>query len=173
MDQDQALLENLLTEGLKDGSKYANKGDYVLQFMSAEKGCFFDGMSMMLMTLPFVWPVILALGFDPIWFCVVSIMLIEVGQITPPVGSVLYAVTAAAGKNIETVARASLPFWLIILFAIAIAVFLWSPVIITTLIPASSHVLIASLTSSLGGSIIACNPTKIRLCSAFPELYPL
>ena len=33
-----------LTEGLKDGSKYANKGDYVLQFMSSEKGCFFDGI---------------------------------------------------------------------------------------------------------------------------------
>jgi len=33
-----------LTEGLKDGSNYANKGDYVLQFMSSEKGCFFDGI---------------------------------------------------------------------------------------------------------------------------------
>ena len=59
-------------------------------------GCFFDGLSLMIMTLPIVVPLMIGLDYDPIWLGVVITILIEIGQITPPVGlnlSVLVSVT--------------------------------------------------------------------------------
>ena len=50
-------------------------------------GCFVDGVSMIYMTLPVLLPVVKAFGFDLIWFGVILTVLIELGQITPPVGS--------------------------------------------------------------------------------------
>ena len=59
-------------------------------------GCLFDGLSLMVMTLPIVFPLLTGLGFDPIWLGVIVTILIEIGQVTPPVGlnlSVIVAVT--------------------------------------------------------------------------------
>ncbi len=55
-------------------------------------GCMLNVVPMILLTLPAIYPTILALGFDPIWFGVVTVMLMEMGQITPPMGIVVFAI---------------------------------------------------------------------------------
>jgi tripartite ATP-independent transporter DctM subunit len=75
-------------------------------------GCMFDGISMMVMTLPFIFPIVVQLGYDPVWFGVVMCLLVEVGMVTPPVGMNLFIVQAVAGKGTEvsTIFRGSVPF---------------------------------------------------------------
>ncbi|MBL4919128.1 TRAP transporter large permease [Szabonella alba] len=64
-------------------------------------GAFLDGLSMMVMTIPFVHPVAMNLGVDPIWFGVIVIKLIEIGAITPPVGLNLFAVVGASNGTVR------------------------------------------------------------------------
>jgi tripartite ATP-independent transporter DctM subunit len=59
-------------------------------------GCFLDAVSMMVLTLPVVFPVVLSLGFDPIWFGVVAVLMMEAGLITPPVGLNVYTLAGIA-----------------------------------------------------------------------------
>jgi len=78
-------------------------------------GMFVDGISMMLLTLPVLYPTILAMGFDGVWFGVVMMVLIELGQITPPMGLNLFAVQSITGGTpIGVVARSTLPYVFII-----------------------------------------------------------
>ncbi|QOR37256.1 TRAP transporter large permease subunit [Billgrantia diversa] len=85
-------------------------------------GCFFDGISLLLMTLPITFPMVTSLGFDPIWFGVIVTLLMEVGMITPPVGLNLFVLTSITHNevNVTDAAWASLPYWLIILGAVFI-----------------------------------------------------
>lgn len=89
-----------------------------LIFMYLALGCLFDGISFMVMTLPFVFPIIHALGYGGIWFGVLMVILIEIGQLTPPVGINLFIVQAIAEKGTtqEDVVRGMLPFFWIMLF---------------------------------------------------------
>jgi len=74
-------------------------------------GCFLDSLSMMLITLPIVFPVIIDLGYDPIWFGVLVVSVVEIGLITPPLGMNLFVITAAVEDlRFETVATGVLPF---------------------------------------------------------------
>lgn len=75
-------------------------------------GCVIDTASMMIVTLPFVYPLTRAYGIDPIWFGVVFTKLIEIAVVTPPVGLNLYAAMAAAGKatTFRDVSLGVLPF---------------------------------------------------------------
>ncbi|MEM1401056.1 MAG: TRAP transporter large permease subunit, partial [Pseudomonadota bacterium] len=85
-------------------------------------GCFFDGLSLMIMTLPIVVPLMVGLGYDPIWLGVIITIMIEIGQITPPVGlnlSVLVSVTKEE-VSLGKAATASIPYWLILLSGVAI-----------------------------------------------------
>lgn len=79
-------------------------------------GCFLDAISMMVLTLPVVFPIILALHFDPIWFGVIAVLMMEAGLITPPMGLNLFTVAGVA-KNIslETVIKGATPFLVAIL----------------------------------------------------------
>ncbi|MCF4099326.1 TRAP transporter large permease [Maritalea mediterranea] len=83
-------------------------------------GCFFDGLSLMIMTLPVVFPLLTGLGFDPIWVGVIITIVIEIGQVTPPVGLNLSVLTALTNNQVSLgrVAIATVPYWLIHLFAI-------------------------------------------------------
>lgn len=83
-------------------------------------GCFFDGLSLMIMTLPVVFPLLTGLGFDPIWVGVIITIVIEIGQVTPPVGLNLSVLTALTNNEVSLgrVAVATVPYWLIHLFAI-------------------------------------------------------
>jgi TRAP-type C4-dicarboxylate transport system permease large subunit len=87
-------------------------------------GCLFDGVSMMVLTLPIVFPLITALGFDPIWFGIVLTVLIETAQITPPVGFNLYVLQTISGHSINTIVRSTIPFFLIMLLMVVILVFI-------------------------------------------------
>ena len=85
-------------------------------------GCFFDGLSLMIMTLPIVAPLMTGLGYDAVWLGVIITIMIEIGQVTPPVGlnlSVLVSVT----KDEVTLGEAALataPYWLILLAGVAL-----------------------------------------------------
>ncbi len=80
-------------------------------------GMFFDGLAMLVVTMPVVYPIITGLGFDPIWFGVVVVVVIEMGLITPPVGINVFVVKGVA-KDVPmaTIFRGVLPFW----FAMAV-----------------------------------------------------
>ena len=74
------------------------------------------------MTLPVVFPLLTGLGFDPIWIGVIITIVIEIGQITPPVGLNLSVLTALTNNEVSLgrVAIATVPYWLIHLLTILI-----------------------------------------------------
>ena len=76
-------------------------------------GCFLDAISMMVLTMPVIFPVIKALGFDPIWFGVICVIMMEAGLITPPVGLNVYTL-AGVVKDVpmQTIFRGAAPFLL-------------------------------------------------------------
>lgn len=96
-------------------------------------GMFFDPISMMLLTLPFIAPVIIAIGYNLIWFGVVLIILSEMAFLTPPVGMNLYIIQSIAPKySVITVARGAMPFLVPMLLMLAILIIwpeiaLWLP----------------------------------------------
>ena len=74
-------------------------------------GCLMDSLSMILLTIGAVFPLIKALGFDPIWFGVILVTLAEIGAITPPVGMNLFVLNAAVPNlPLQTIARGITPF---------------------------------------------------------------
>lgn len=85
-------------------------------------GCFFDGLSLMIMTLPIVFPLLTGLGFHPVWLGVVITIMIEIGQVTPPVGlnlSVLVSVTREE-VTLGGTALATVPYWLLLLLGVVV-----------------------------------------------------
>ncbi|WP_439528389.1 TRAP transporter large permease [Pannonibacter sp.] len=86
-------------------------------------GMFIEGLSLMVITLPIVFPLISALGFDPIWFGVIMVIVLEMGLISPPVGVNCFVVaTIARDIKLETVFAGILPFWLAMILAMVILV---------------------------------------------------
>lgn len=96
-------------------------------------GCVMDALSMLLLTLPFVFPLIQTLGFDPVWFGIIMVSVVEVGLITPPVGMNLFVIMATTpGLKLGTVSRGVIPFLLadavrITLLILFPALVLWLP----------------------------------------------
>ena len=85
-------------------------------------GCVLDGLSAIVMTLPIVLPLVTQAGFDAVWFGIFLVVVVEMSQITPPVGFNLFVVQGLTGEGIGRIARASLPFFLIMVgFAVLIA----------------------------------------------------
>jgi len=86
-------------------------------------GCFMDTLAMLITTAPLIVPIIVALGFDPLWFGVVLIVLCEMGQITPPFGMNLFVVQSIRGRgNLMDVVYGALPFCLALLVLIALLI---------------------------------------------------
>ena len=113
----QELIETIQELGM---SRYYVLAMIVLIYLVL--GCLFDGLSLMVMTLPIVFPLMTNLGFDPVWLGVIITIMIEIGQVTPPVGlnlSVLVAVTDNKVGLGET-AVATSPYWMLLLFGILI-----------------------------------------------------
>jgi C4-dicarboxylate transporter, DctM subunit len=83
-------------------------------------GCFFDGISLLLMTLPVVYPLMMGAGFDPVWTGVIITIMIEVGMLTPPVGMNLYVLTAITKNDVRLgeAASASVAYWGMMLLGI-------------------------------------------------------
>lgn len=85
-------------------------------------GCFFDGLSLMIMTLPVVFPLLTGLDFHPVWVGVLITIVIEIGQVTPPVGLNLSVLASLTNNELSLgrVAWATVPYWLAHLLAIAV-----------------------------------------------------
>ncbi|MES0863287.1 TRAP transporter large permease [Ruegeria sp. SCPT10] len=103
-----ALGEMLTTFGL------GPYGTLVLILLSyVVLGMFLDGLAMLVVTIPIYFPVITGLGFDPIWFGVVAVIVIEMGMITPPVGLNVFVVRGVAGNvGLSTIFAGVFPFLL-------------------------------------------------------------
>lgn len=87
-------------------------------------GTILDSTSIMLLTMPIMVPVVLKLGYDNLWFGMVSILAIELGQLTPPCGMVVYAMKAAmpTETTIDEIFSASMPFFVVLLLALGVVI---------------------------------------------------
>ncbi|APX94714.1 C4-dicarboxylate ABC transporter permease [Halomonas sp. 1513] len=83
-------------------------------------GCFLDGISLILLVTAILMPLVSAAGFDLIWFGIYLVVVVEMSQITPPVGFNLFVIQGLTGKDIVTITKATLPFFLLMLLAIVL-----------------------------------------------------
>jgi len=95
----------------------------IVLFILFVLGCFMDGVAVLLLTLPIVFPLIMTLGYDPIWFGVIMVVVTGLGMITPPVGLNVYVVYGVA-KDVPlmTIFRGIWPFVGAIIICIAILI---------------------------------------------------
>ena len=85
-------------------------------------GCFLDGISMVVLTMGVLMPTVNAAGIDPIWFGVFVVLVVEMAQITPPVGFNLFVLQGMTGKDIAYIARVTMPFFFLMC---AMVLLLW------------------------------------------------
>jgi len=85
-------------------------------------GMFLDIISAVILTMPVIYPLIKYLGFDPIWFGVIVVILIEIGLITPPVGLDTYQLSGVTGISVSTIFRGAIPFLIAALVGIALII---------------------------------------------------
>ena len=85
-------------------------------------GCFLDGISMVVLTMGVILPTVQAAGFDLIWFGIFIVIVVEMAQITPPVGFNLFVLQGMTKKDIAYIARATMPFFLLMC---AMVLMLW------------------------------------------------
>jgi len=109
------LTEFVGTLGL---SKYALIA--ILTILYILLGCMLDGFSIIVMSLPLAMPLILAAGFDPLWFGIYLVIMIEISQITPPIGFNLFVIKGLVNDDILTIAKYALPSFLLMLVIAAI-----------------------------------------------------
>ncbi|MCC2613958.1 TRAP transporter large permease [Neorhizobium sp. Rsf11] len=95
-------------------------------------GCIMDAMAMVILTVPIVYPVILALGFDPIWFAVIVVMTVELGLISPPVGMNVFVIKSVVPElSFARIFKGVAPF--IVTDVVRLALLIAFPVIVTWL----------------------------------------
>ena len=94
-------------------------------------GCFLDGISVVVLTASVVMPMVQAAGIDPLWFGIFLVVVVEMSQITPPVGFNLFVLQSLTGRDILSVAVAALPFF--VLMAVALVIIVIFPGIVTYL----------------------------------------
>jgi C4-dicarboxylate transporter, DctM subunit len=95
-------------------------------------GCFLDGISMVVLTTAVIMPLVTAAGFDLVWFGIYLVIVVEMAQITPPVGFNLFVIQGLTGRNLFDIARATTPFFLLmVVMVVLLAAFpslaLWLP----------------------------------------------
>ncbi len=95
-------------------------------------GFFLDGISIVVMTLGITLPLVQQAGFDPLWYGVFLVLMVELGLMTPPVGFNLFVLQSVTGQPLAAIARAAVPFFILMLLAAAIltaapGIALWLP----------------------------------------------
>ena len=90
-------------------------------------GCFMDALALVMLTVPIFLPVVSSLGYDPIWFGIIIVMVTEMGVITPPVGINVYVVYGVAesvigGVPLESIFKGILPFLLAVIVGLVILI---------------------------------------------------
>ena len=86
-------------------------------------GCFLDGISMVVLTMGVIMPTIQKAGIDPIWFGIFIVLVVEMAQITPPVGFNLFVLQGMTKKEITWIARVSAPLFFLMVLAVALIYF--------------------------------------------------
>ncbi|MFC5585617.1 TRAP transporter large permease [Nitratireductor kimnyeongensis] len=114
----------------QDYSPYALLAALTLFFIVL--GCFLDGISIVVLTASVILPMVEAAGLDIIWFGIYLVIVVEMSQITPPVGFNLFVIQGLTGHNILKVAGMTLPFFLMMIVAVVLIVLfpqlaLWLP----------------------------------------------
>ncbi len=100
----------------------------LLTFVYILLGIFLDGVSMILLTLPVVLPMVTGAGFDPLWFGIFLIIVIEMAELSPPVGFNLFVLQNMTGKDVFTIGWMSLPFFLMMVVTTAMITF-WPQIV--------------------------------------------
>jgi C4-dicarboxylate transporter, DctM subunit len=95
-------------------------------------GCFLDGISMVVLTIAVLLPTVQAAGFDLIWFGIFIVLVVEMAQITPPVGFNLFVLKGLTQREVTWIARATLPLFVLMMAAVLLTyavpgVALWLP----------------------------------------------
>jgi len=87
----------------------------IIMVVFAILGCFMEGLGMIAIIVPVIFPALIAMDVDPIWFGVFVVILVELGQLTPPLGVILFVVASSSDKvKVEDVIMGTLPFFIII-----------------------------------------------------------
>ncbi len=94
-------------------------------------GCFLDGISMVVLTMGVILPTVVKAGIDPLWFGIFIVLVVEMAQITPPVGFNLFVLQGMTGRQLGWIARATLPMFWVMVFAVLLLY--WFPGIATWL----------------------------------------
>ncbi len=99
-------------------------------------GCFLDGISVVVLTTSVVLPMVQQAGIDLLWFGIYLVLVVEMSQITPPVGFNLFVLQGLTGRNILRIARYSLPFFLLLVIAVVLVtafpqIATWLPTLMT------------------------------------------
>ncbi len=110
-------------------SPYALLGALTVFFVIL--GCFLDGISVVVLTTSVIMPMVEQAGIDPLWFGIFIVIVVEMSQITPPVGFNLFVIQGLTGLNILKVAYAAIPFFLLLMVALFLIVVF--PSIVTVL----------------------------------------
>lgn len=85
-------------------------------------GMFLDGISVVVLTVAVILPMVESVGIDPLWFGIFLVIVVEMSQITPPVGFNLFVLQSLTGRNIFSIAYAALPFFMLMLLGVALIV---------------------------------------------------
>ena len=85
-------------------------------------GMFLEGISITVMSLPITLPLILAAGFDPIWFGIFLVIMVELAQITPPIGFNLFIIQGLTGTSIIKIAVAAAPFFVLMCIGVVLLI---------------------------------------------------
>jgi tripartite ATP-independent transporter DctM subunit len=83
-------------------------------------GCFLDGISMVVLTMGVIMPTVAKAGIDPIWFGIFIVLVVEMAQITPPVGFNLFVLQGMTGRDLTWIAKVTLPMFFLMCLAIAL-----------------------------------------------------
>ncbi len=94
-------------------------------------GCFLDGISMVVLTMAVVMPTIERAGFDLLWFGIFIVIVVEMAQITPPVGFNLFVLQGMTGHQITYIGKVAFPFFL--MMCVMVAMLVWFPELVTWL----------------------------------------
>jgi len=112
------VLANLVREvGI---SKYGVLAAIIVLYLIL--GMFLDVISAVILTMSVIYPLIRSLGFDPIWFGVITVILIEIGLITPPVGLDTYQLSGVTGIPVGTIFRGAIPFLIAALIGVLLII---------------------------------------------------
>lgn len=104
-----------LVEQLQDAEVSRLTFLLIIMAVFAVLGCFMEGLGMIAIIVPVIFPALVALEVDPIWFGVFVVILVELGQLTPPLGVILFVVASASNQvTVEDVVLGTIPFFAII-----------------------------------------------------------